>query len=137
MKKKAIIRLTAGVAVVAAAAISGKLIVDKVVQEISEDVNTQCFRSPCGDNLVTVTFGTSKTARGLTQIKVKASAELRGEDCNLVAFAKRGAEFLNGNWTDNEHFKLLIGSGRRKQCCDVDFEGSEIVVRYYLLKSSV
>jgi len=137
MKNKKLIGLTAGMAAGAVAAVTGKVIADKIAREIREDVNTQCFRSPCGDYLVTVTYGTSKTAGGLTHIKVKASEELKGEMCELVAFAKRGTEFLTGEWADNRRFKLLIGKGRRKQCCDVDFGESGITVRYYLLKTSV
>ena len=43
---------------------------------------------------------------------------------------------MDGEWIDNNHFKLLIGNGKRKQCCDVSFDGEQINALYYLVKNA-
>jgi hypothetical protein len=56
------------------------------------------------------------------------------DNCKLVLFARKKIELLNTEWLDNDHFKLLVGNGKRKQCCEVNFEKEEIVANYYLQK---
>ena len=132
MKKSTVIGLVLGVAVGTAAAITTK----KIVKEIKGDLTDKDFVSPDGNNTVTLSFGTSETARGLTYIKVNATSSSKEDSCKLIAFAIRKDDFLHGEWSDNDHFKLLIGCGKRKQCCDVNFEEDQIVAHYYLVKDS-
>ena len=132
MKTKTIVGIIAGVAAGTAVALTTK----KVVKEIKNDLCDATFVSPDGDNTVVLTFGASKTARGLTFIKANAMSSHKDDCCKLIAFANNKGDFLDGEWTDNDHFKLLIGSGKRKQCYDVSFEGEQIVAVYYLVKNS-
>ncbi len=131
MKNKAIFGIIAGVAAGAAVAVTAK----KVVKEIKSDLNEATFVSPEGDNMVVLTFGASKTARGLTYIKATATSSAKDDSCKLIAFSKKNS-LMEGEWTDNDHFKLLLGSGKRKQCCDVSFDGEQICALYYLVKNS-
>lgn len=134
MKKASTIGIIAGFVAGAAAAVAGALTVDKVAKEIKSNVSEKTFISPDGDNSVTVSFGSSKTARELACVKIIAESEGKDDSCKLIAFAKKKEEFLSGEWTDNDHFQLLIGTGKRKQCCDISFEGDQIVANYYLMK---
>lgn len=134
MKKSTVFGVCAGFALGAAAAIAGAITFDKIAKEIKGDTDELTFASPEGDNAVTLTFGASQTAKGLTMFKITAVSESKTDTCRLIVFAKKKEEFLQGEWLDNEHFKLRIGSGKRKQCCDVSFEGEEINARYYLMK---
>ena len=122
MKTKTLVGLIVGVAAGTALALTTK----KVVNEIKSDLEDATFVSPEGNNTVTLLFGSSKTARGLTFIKVTATSDEKDDCCKLIAFAKKKGEFISGEWTDNDHYKLLIGSGKRKQCCDVSFDDEQI-----------
>ena len=104
--------------------------------ESRKDDNPATFVSPDGDNTVELNFGASKTARGLTFVKVNATSENKDDCCKLIMFAKKKDELMDGEWIDNNHFKLLIGSGKRKQCCDVSFDGEQINALYYLVKNA-
>ena len=132
MKTKTLVGLIVGVAAGTALALTTK----KVVNEIKSDLEDATFVSPEGNNTVTLLFGSSKTARGLTFIKVTATSEGKDDCCKLIAFAKRKGELISGEWIDNDHYKLLIGSGKRKQCCDVSFDGEQMRAMYYLVKNS-
>ena len=126
MKRNFILGMITGVAAGAAAALA----VDKVTKEIKSDLQDHVFPSPEGKNVVTLTCGTSATAKGLTYIRIFATADDK-ETCKLVAFAKKNEEYINGEWLDNDNFKLLIGKGKLKQRCDVSFDGDEISANLY------
>lgn len=123
-----------GFAAGAAAAVAGTLTTLKVADEIKDGMGEQRFESPEGDNFVTLSCGSSKTAKGLTLIRVKAMTESGEDECKLLLFAKKMPEAFSVDWTDNEHCRLLVGNGKRKQCCDVSFEEKEISAVYYLSK---
>lgn len=135
MKKFFVLGLLAGVAAGAAAAIAGKILVDKIVGEIKNDLDDYTFTSPDQNNSVTISYGTSETAKGLTFVRVKATSTTNDDDCKLIAFARKADEMFYGEWSDNEHFQLLVGNGKCKQCCDVAFDQEKIVARYYLQKA--
>ena len=118
----------------AAAGAVGAMAYDKIAAEIKSDMREQTFTSPEGNNVVTVSYGSSATAKGLTYIRVKALAA-DDDDCKLVVFAKKSPKLFNAEWFDNNHFKLLIGNGKHKQCCDVKFEEANILANYYLVRS--
>ena len=130
MKKQKLIGVGLGISLGAAAAIAGR----KVVNEIKTDLNECSFISPNGENAVTLTYGSSKFAKGLTFIKVKGSFISGGDECKLVLFAKNGVKLFNCEWKDDEHFVLLVGTGKCKQCCDVSFKDEKIIANYYLIK---
>lgn len=136
MSKNVVLGVFAGLVVGAAAAVAGTLAVNKIAKEMDGDCNEAIFTSPDGNNTVTVTYGSSDTAKGLTRIKVMATSEAMEDSCKLIVLAKKKEDFLVGEWSDNEHFQLLIGAGRRKQCCDVSFEEQSISAIYYLKKIS-
>ena len=118
----------------AAAGAVGAMAYDKIAAEIKSAMREQTFTSPEGNNVVTVSYGSSTTAKGLTYIRVKALAA-DDDDCKLVVFAKKSPKLLNAEWFDNNHFKLLIGEGKHKQCCDVKFDEANILANYYLVRS--
>ena len=134
MKKNVAIGMIAGAAGIAVGATAtiliGKL-VDKVKAEIAETTCDYTFASSNGDNTVTLSYGYSKTAKGLTYIKVTAASEPKNDSCTLVAISRKVDDLFEGEWTDDDHFKLSIGKGRVRQCCDISFEGEEIVAIYY------
>ena len=137
MNKKIILGITAGVLGVAAGAAVGiavKKTVTKIAGEMAQDTIEHTFTSPEGNNTVTLECGTSKSAKGLTRVRVTATSEEKKDDCTLVVFSKKNSSFLNGEWIDNDNFKLLIGSSTRKQCCDVTFAERKITATYYLCK---
>ena len=134
MKKKVLIGAVFGFAAGAAAAIAGKNAVDKVIKEIKGELDNESFVSPSGKNVVTIFCGSSESAKGLTYIKVRATSEAKPDSCELIAFARKKSRAIVGEWLDEEHFKLTIGNGKRKQCCDVNFEGEQIIARYYFIK---
>lgn len=136
MKKNGVIGIIAGIAVGAAAAVAGGLAAAKVVKEIKGDINDFSFISPEGNNSVTMTYGSSDFAKGLTYAKVSASVESSDDECKLVIFTANDTEVFKGEWSDNDHFKLSVGSGKRRQCCDVDFSGEKINMYYYIEKIS-
>jgi hypothetical protein len=101
---------------------------------MKENVEEQSFPSPEGDHTVTLTCGTSATVGGLTRIQIEASADSNEDTCKLLAFAKKRDGMLEGEWTDNDHFKLMIGCGKRRQSCEITFVEGHIAIRYYINK---
>lgn len=136
MKNKTVFGIIAGVTASVMAGTAVALTTKKIVREIKRDMCDATFVSPDGDNAVELNFGASKTARGLTFIKVNATSDNKDDCCKLIVFAKKKDELMDGEWIDNNHFKLLIGSGKRKQCCDVSFDGEQINALYYLVKNA-
>jgi len=134
MKKNSVFAVAMGFAAGAAAVFAGKIAADKIVGEIKNDLSGHTFVSPDGSNFVTLSYGSSESAKGLTFIRVTAGASESEDNCKLVVFAKKSDELFSGEWDENDRFRLLIGTGRRKQCCDVTFGGEEITAHYYLLK---
>ena len=94
MKKQTVIGLIVGVTLGTAATIAGIITVRKIVKEIKNDLVEESFISPNGDNLVTLTYGSSDFARGLTFIKVRGMSEGGKDDCKLIAFAKRNSKLV-------------------------------------------
>ena len=134
MKKHAVAGMIVGFAAGAAAAIAGKIAVDKVVEEIKNGMEEQSFISPDGKNCVTVSYGASATAKGLTFIRVKAVSDMCEDTCKLALLTRKKPEILDTEWLDSDHFQFLVGTGKRKQCCDVKFEEERITATYYLVK---
>ncbi|MBQ4273597.1 MAG: hypothetical protein IJB94_01325 [Clostridia bacterium] len=137
MDKKLVIGVLAGVAAgaaVTAATIAVVKVVKVISKEMKDDENGCSFTSPDGKNTVSLCYGASQSAHGLTRIKIAASTEGSEDTCKLTAFAKKGPYMFETEWTDNEHFKLLIGASSRKQCCDVSFTDGKITAVYSLCK---
>ena len=140
MDKKVAMGIAIGVgsiaagAVLTAAAIAVTKTITKIVQEMESDKGEKTFTSPDGNNAVTLVYGSSESAKGLTHIRVTATSEDKEDDCTLVAYARKSPDLFEGEWIDNDHFKLLIGCTNRKQCCDVSFDGGKITATYYLCK---
>ena len=134
MKKKWILGTVAGFAVGTAAGIAGKLVTEKVIGEIKGSICEQDFVSPEEKHTVKISYGYSKAARELTYIRVEATSAAVDDTCRMVLFTKKPPEMLDAQWTDSDHFKFLVGSGKRKQCCDVTFDGNNINATYYLTK---
>lgn len=136
MKKQTIVGLVVGICAGAVSAVAAGFATNKVVKEIKEDLADCCFTSPEGNNQVTLTYGSSAFAKGFTFIKVQATVENGDDDCKLVVFTKNSDDLFECSWIDNDHFKLMIGDEKSKQCCDVNFEGEHINARYYVQKFS-
>lgn len=134
MKKQTVIGLVVGITLGTAATVAGVLAVRKIVKEIKNDLQEESFISPEGNNVVTVTYGSSNFARGLTFVKVTGISEEGKDDCKLIAFTRKNYEMFSGEWADNDHFNLVIGKGKVKQHFDVTFEGDKINAVYYLHK---
>ena len=134
MKKKFLLGTLIGFAAGTAAAIAGKIAVDKVTNEIRSEMSDVCFPSPDGDHLVTLSGGSSKTAKGLSAIRVTVTSESVEDSCKLLLLTKTLPQTYDAVWSDNGHFRLLIGSGKRRQCCDVTIEDGTITANYYLAK---
>lgn len=135
MKNKVAFGAVAGFLVGAAAAVAGAITADKISREMKENIAERDFVSPDGDRVVTLSYGSSKTAKGLTGIKVKALTVPEGDSCQMIVFAKKHVGFLSGTWSDNDHFTLLVGTGSRRQCCDICFDAEHITANYYLSKT--
>ena len=131
MKKQTVIGIVIGAVVGTAAAVGTALVVRKIVKEIKSDLNLCTFTSPNGDNEVTLSYGSSKFAKGLTFIRVKAN------DCKMVLFACNAAEPFDGEWDENGHFTLLVGNGNYKQCCEVSFEDEKTKANYSWRKAAL
>ncbi|MBR2335933.1 MAG: hypothetical protein IKA62_06915 [Clostridia bacterium] len=136
MKKKGLVGLIVGVTAGVAAAVAGGLATKKVVKEIKDDLSDYSFESEDGKNVVTLTYGSSDFAKGLTYVQVRAFVKDSDLDCKMVVFAIKNTEIFDGEWIDGEHFTLKVGSGKRKQCCDVDFSDDEINMYYYVEKTT-
>ena len=133
MNKKVAIGIATGVAGFATGAaitLAIKKKFDKIFGEMQNDVSEEIFTSPDGNNSVRVLFGASKTAKKMALVSITAKNEK--EDCTMLALARRGDNLLSGEWIDNDHFELLLGSCSNKQCCDVKFGGEKIQTNYYL-----
>lgn len=137
MSKGIVLGVAAGFAAGAAAAVAGKILVDKIVCEIKGDLEEQTFTSPNGENTVTMSFGSSQTARGLTYIRVKAFSQAVKDECKLVLLARGNEGLFVAEWIGDDTFKLLIGKGKRRQCCEVTFAEDKITAQYYLQKMPV
>lgn len=133
MKKKAIFGLAAGIFLGTAAAIAVKTAVDKISSEMKSGFAEEEFDSPFGDNWVKVSIGSSETAKGLTCIKIQAETDRNEESCRLVLFAKKDAA-ISYEWEGDDRFRLLVGNGKIKQCCDVVFDIDKITAKYYTVK---
>ncbi|MBQ2385510.1 MAG: hypothetical protein II292_04805, partial [Clostridia bacterium] len=72
MKKRTKFAMAVGFVAGAAAGAVGAMAYDKIAAEIKSDMREQTFTSPEGNNVVTVSYGSSTTAKGLTYIRVKA-----------------------------------------------------------------
>ncbi len=132
MDKKVAIGIAAGVAGLATGAavtLAIKKNFDKIFGEMQDDVSEQIFTSPDANNSVKILYGSSKTAKGMALISVNATSN--GDTCTLLALARKSDNLFASEWIDNDHFKLLIGSCSRKQCCDVSFD-EKITINYYL-----
>lgn len=134
MKKKVVIGTLLGLAAGAAVTAAGAIAVSRVTKEIKSGMGEQCFPSPNGDNTVTVSCGASTTAKGLTYLRVLATSEVCEDTCALSLLTRKMPEELDVEWIDNEHFRLLVGPGARKQCCEITFEEGRISAVYSLAK---
>ena len=130
MKGSTILGLVAGLA----AGVAATVAVNKVVTEIKSDIGEYRFTSPDGNNFVTLSYGSSNTAKGLTYIRATATKEGSEDNCKFVIFAKKNDELFTGEWADNDHFSLWVGKGKRKWRCEVDFDDNEISAELYLEK---
>ena len=134
MNKKVAIGIAAGVAGLATGAaitLAIKRNFDKLFGEMQDDVSEEIFTSPDGNNSVRVLFGASKTAKKMALVSITARNEEK--DCMMLALARRGDNLLSGEWIDNDHFELLLGSSSKKQCCEVTFD-NDITMNYYLTR---
>ena len=129
MKKGVMFGLGAGFAALATAAV----LAGKISKEIKDDLIEEEFDSPFGNNWIKISMGSSGLAKGLMYIKVSAECDSNEDICKLVLFAEKDAA-ISMVWEDNEHFLLLVGSGKRKQCCDVVFDTKNITMKYYPVK---
>ena len=137
MNKKVVLGIVAGVTGIAAGVAVGvavKKVVDKISAEMESTQREVSFISPDGNNTITLIYGSSESAKGLTRICVIANTEGKEDSCKLFVFAKNSSTLFDSEWIDNDHFKLLIGSSNRKQCCDVTFVEGKITATYYLRK---
>ena len=130
MKKRVIFGLAAGIAALTAAAAA----VNKISKEMKNGFAEEEFDSPFGDNWVKVSIGSSETAKGLTCVKIHAETDRNEDSCKLMFLAKKDAA-ISYEWEDNEHFRILLGSGKTKQRCDVEFSVEKITARYYMIKA--
>ena len=130
MKKSTIFGLVFGIAAASAVAVA----VSKISGEMKNGLVEEEFDSPFGDNWIKISMGSSETAKGLSKIKVQAETDRNEDVCKLVLLAKKDAP-ISYEWEDNEHFKLYVGNGKLKQCCEVAFDIKEITARYYMVKS--
>lgn len=134
MKRKLLIGAMVGFAAGAAMAVVGKIAIDKIVAEIKSETVEECFKSPEEDHFVSVSYGSSKTAKGLAFLRVKATTAEGEKVCKLSLLARKKPETLDAVWIDNNRFRLLLGSGKLKQCCDVRFENDGMTAVYSLTR---
>lgn len=129
MKKRVLFGIALGIAAASAVAVA----VSKISNEMKNGFDEEEFDSPFGNNWIKVSFGSSETAKGLACIKIRAETDSNEDVCRLVMLAEKDAA-LSYEWEDNEHFKLFVGKGKIKQCCDVVFDIDKITARYYMVK---
>ncbi len=129
---KGITGLVLGITAGAAAAAASCVAAFKIFQEIKNDNQETTMISPNEKNFVTVTCGSSRFANGLTRINVKAENEK--DNCELSFLAGKDSNNISFNWEDDDHFSFYLGEGKLKKCCDVSFDGDEIVIKYYVKK---
>ena len=137
MKACGILKFAAGYAAGVAATAFGYTALEKIVAEMKRDMkDEQILVSPEGNHRVSMVYGSSETAKGLTCIKIKITAEEKDDECKLVVFSRKRGDFVNAvsEWSDNDHFHLLVGNGKRRQCWDVSFEEDQITALYYFRK---
>ena len=130
MKKSVMFGLALGVAAVSAVAVA----VNKISKEMKNGLAEEEFDSPFGNNWVKISCSSSETAKGLTCIKVRAESDSNEDACKIVMLAEKDAA-ISYEWEDNEHFKLFVGNGKHKQCCDVVFDIDKITAKYYMTKA--
>ena len=135
MKKSIVLGALLGFTIGTAVAIAGKMAVDKVIDEIKHDLHEQSFVSPEGDHIVTISCGSSAFANGLTHLRLKALFPSGEDDCKLSILTRKAPQELDTQWQDNDHFQLLVGNGKHKQCCDVSFEEKQIIANYYWVRN--
>lgn len=104
----------------------------KTAKEIKADMTEITFRSSDFKNSAKIRYGSSEFAKGLTVFKVVAESVVSEDDCKLVFVAK--SKEIYAEWKDDDHLEILVGKGRNKQCCDINFEGKEITILYALRK---
>lgn len=127
MRTNFVIDIVAGCAAVVATTVASVATVDRVSDELKENVRKKEFFSPEGNNCVLVSYAVSKTAGSLTYVTVKA-ATAEKEECREFSFwVKKRASLLGGGWIGNDKFRLLIGQGKRKHYCDVHFVDGKIL----------
>ena len=134
MKKSVLLGAMIGFAVGAAAAVAGKITFDKVACEMKTDMGELRFASPNEDHLVTFSYGSSQTAKGLTLIRILATSKTTEEVCKLSLLAKAAPQSPDAEWIDNDHFKLRFGNGKRRQCCDISFDPDRMTAKYFPVK---
>lgn len=122
-KKNGLFGLILGITAGVAAATAGSLAAMKVVNEIKSDSHETTVVSPNEQNFVTVTYGSSDFAKGLTLVKVKAENE--SNNCELSFLAGKEAK-MSFNWKDDDNFELGITDVKHEKICAVSFEGDEI-----------
>ena len=130
MKKRILFGLGFGIAAASVVAVA----VNKISKELKNGADKEEFDSPLEDNRVTVSCGSSETANGMVCVIIKAESDMIDDHCKLTIFAEKDAA-ISYEWKDNEHFRIFIGSGKCKQCCDVLFDVDNISAHYYLLKT--
>lgn len=133
-KKKDNTGLIIGIAAGTLAAAAATYYTAKVVKEVKNDLKEVYFVSPNEENIVSVTSGSSDTARGLTLIKIKAYTKSGSDECKFAFLSRKGELYCK--WYDDDNFELLSGKGERKQCCEVDFGAEEITLTYCMKKIS-
>ncbi len=131
-KNKGIAGMILGITAGAIAASASCIAAVKVIKEIKNDNQETTMVSPNEKNFVTVTCGSSRFAKGLTLINVKAENE--NDTCELSFLAGKSSNNISFNWDDDDHFSFYLGEGKVRKCCDISFEGQEIVMKYYLKK---
>ncbi|MBE6953016.1 MAG: hypothetical protein E7452_05635 [Ruminococcaceae bacterium] len=136
MKTCGFLKFVAGYTAGVMATVAGSSALKKIVKEIKNDLhNERTFVSPDGDHRVELLYGSSETAKGLTYIKITVSTE-NGHGCKLVVLSRKCGDFVNAvcEWFDNDHFRLLVGNGKHRQCWDVNFDGEDVAAYYHIQK---
>ena len=124
--KSGIVGLVLGIAAGAAAVAAGYFATAKIVDEINNDSQSTTLVSPNEKNYATITCGSSRTAKGLTLVKIKAENDV--DECNLNFLTGKNADSISFNWEDEDHLEICIGEDTKKQVCNVSYDGEEIVM---------